>query len=148
MPNHEVEGVQDHAIALGERFEGILVRQVPLRVGAGMARARRRARSTRPPLGAPRSTWDGYGRRVRFGPTGAGRGIGEPPPRAALDGDDDLSLSVPLFQSAKGVRDLAQRVRLTGDRRDLPGFDQLFEHDQVLGLVRREEGHQLLADEP
>src|SRR5665811_1871460 len=46
--------------------------------------------------------------------------------------DNDLSLSVSLFQIPDGFGNLAQRVRPVDDRRDLPRFDELLQELQIV----------------
>src|SRR6266545_6778737 len=64
----------------------------------------------------------------------------------ASHGDDDLSSSVSRFHVAHGLGDLAERVRPIDDGRDLPGLDELLEHDQLLAGLLRHERAQLLTN--
>src|SRR5439155_14754247 len=66
---------------------------------------------------------------------------------ARSHGDDDFSSSVSLFQIAHGLGDLAERVRLADDRRDLARLDELLEQDQLLPVLLRDERAQFLAHE-
>ena len=67
--------------------------------------------------------------------------------RAWSHRDDDLSSSVPIIQVADGRGNLAERVGLVDDGRDVAGLDELGEHEQVGVVLRADERRQLLADE-
>jgi len=56
---------------------------------------------------------------------------------AALNGDGDYSLSVSLAEVADGLGGLVQRVRPVDDRRDLPGFQELGQGEQVILVPRQ-----------
>src|SRR4029450_6986246 len=58
--------------------------------------------------------------------------------------DDDLASGLSRLQVADRLGHLAQRERPVDDRRDLPGFDQLFHDDEaVSGVLGAAEGMQL-----
>jgi len=48
-------------------------------------------------------------------------------------GDDYVAALVPLLDVRVGLDDLLQRVAPVDDRPDLPGLDEFFEEDKVLG---------------
>ncbi len=72
----------------------------------------------------------------------------EPTAVRALHGDDDFSSGVSLFQIADGLGGLTQRVRSVDDRRDLSGFHELLQNNQVVLVDTRNEEEELLAHEP
>src|SRR5262249_25707752 len=61
--------------------------------------------------------------------------------------DDDFSASVSPFDIGEGRRGLAQRVGLVDDRSELPGLDELLQHDQVSVIRHRKIPAQTLAHE-
>ena len=48
-------------------------------------------------------------------------------------GDDYVAALVPLLDVRVGLGDLLQRIAPVNDRPDLPGLDEFFEEDKVLG---------------
>jgi hypothetical protein len=65
----------------------------------------------------------------------------------ASQSDDDLSSDVSLFEVPDRLRDLTQRVGGTDDRRDLPGFNEFPENNQVFFAPRLKQRAQSLAHE-
>src|SRR6267378_1089562 len=68
-------------------------------------------------------------------------------PNPASNGDDDLSPRVPLFDVPDGLGGVLQRIGSVDDGRDLPGFKQLLQKDQVFLLELRDEETEPLAHE-
>src|SRR5664280_3006708 len=52
---------------------------------------------------------------------------------ALRHGDDYVAALVPLLDVRVGLDDLPQRIAPVDDRPDLPGLDEFFEEDKVLG---------------
>ena len=67
--------------------------------------------------------------------------------RECADGDDDSTSCLSALDIADGVGGVAQCVRPIDDWCDLPGFDELVQDEQVLGILLCDERAQLLAHE-
>src|SRR5829696_2295573 len=66
---------------------------------------------------------------------------------AGGDGDDELAAGVSVQQVADGRRRLGERVGPVDGGGELAGLDEVAQGAEVGGVLRRDEGAQLLADE-
>src|SRR4030088_2292435 len=65
-----------------------------------------------------------------------------------LDGDDNRSSRLPFPDITDCLAGPTQWVRSVDDRRDLPGFDESLQGDQVLSVLKLDGRAQLLLPEP
>src|SRR5919198_3823393 len=66
---------------------------------------------------------------------------------ARLDGDDEFASRAPVEQVADRRSDLAERIGAVDGRCEPARVDELSERHQVFGVLRGDEGAELLADE-